>query len=112
MTNNYRPISNLTLFIIKSQVQDHLKNNNLFEPFQSGFRHSTEHSTQTALVKIINDLQAADSVLLSILILLSAAFHTISHQLLMDRLTSIGVCGTVYQWFAHYLADRTQFVQI
>ena len=56
----------------------------------------------------------ADSGLLSILILLglSTVFNTISHQLFMDRLTSVGDCVNVYQWFAHYLADRTQFVQI
>ena len=73
-----------------------------------------KHSTETALVKITKDLfHWADAGLLSIILLaLSVTFNPISHQILVDRLTTIGVGGTVYQWFVHYLADRMQFVQI
>ncbi len=117
--NNYHPISNLpfTAKIIErtvtTQLQDHLQNNNLFEPFQSGL-HS-KHSTETALVKITNDLlRAADSGLLSILILLdlSVAFDTISHPVLLERLAGTGVTGTALKWFNSYLTDRKQFVQM
>lgn len=55
-----------------------------------------------------------DAGLLSTLILLdlSAAFDTISHRLLLERLANIGVHGSVHQWFTSYLTDRTLFVQI
>lgn len=99
--------------MVAIQLQTYLYDNNLLEQFQSGFR--SRHSTETALVKITNDLlRAADAGLLSILILLdlSAAFDTISHQLLLERLESIGVCGTALKWFAHYLTARTYFVKI
>ncbi len=117
--NNYRPISNLPFTAkilertVTTQLQDHLQNNNLFEPFQSGFR--SKHCTETALVKITNDLlRAADSGLLSILILLdlSAAFYTISHPVLLERLAGTGVTGTALKWFNSYLTDRKQFVQM
>ncbi len=81
--------------------------------FQSGFR--SHHSVETALVKISNDLlPAADSGLQSILILfdLNAAFDTISHSILMDRLESIGIMGMALTWFRSYLTGRTQFVQL
>ncbi len=66
-------------------------------------------------VKVTNDLlMAADSGLLSILILLdlTAAFDTISHSILLERLISIGITGISHDWFKSYLSGRTQFVQI
>ena len=117
--NNFRPISNLPFIskilekTIASQVQAHLSFNNLYEQFQSGFRPL--HSTETALVKITNDLlMAADSGHLTILILLdlSAAFDTISHNILLDRLASIGITDTPLHWFKSYLSGRTQFIQL
>uniref|UniRef100_A0A672HYA8 Reverse transcriptase domain-containing protein n=1 Tax=Salarias fasciatus TaxID=181472 RepID=A0A672HYA8_SALFA len=96
-----------------SQLHSHLSLNNLYEPFQSGFR--SRHSTETALLKITNDLLvAADSGSLSILILLdlSAAFDTISHPILLHRLSSIGITHTPLSWFHSYLKGRTQFIQL
>uniref|UniRef100_A0A3B5PRX1 Reverse transcriptase domain-containing protein n=2 Tax=Xiphophorus maculatus TaxID=8083 RepID=A0A3B5PRX1_XIPMA len=117
--NNFRPISNLPFIskilekIVASQLHTYLSNNNLYELFQSGFRPL--HSTETALIKITNDLlMAADSGLLSILILLdlSAAFDTICHVTLLNRLSSIGITQTPLNWFKSYLSCRTQFVRI
>ena len=47
---------------------------------------------------------AADSGHLSILILLNltAAFDTISHSILLDRLASIGISDTPLDWFHSY----------
>ena len=65
------------------QLVDHLKENDLYEIFQSAYRQL--HSTETALLRVQNDiLQAVDSEGGAILVLLdlSAAFDTIDHQLL------------------------------
>uniref|UniRef100_A0A3B3I5K1 Reverse transcriptase domain-containing protein n=1 Tax=Oryzias latipes TaxID=8090 RepID=A0A3B3I5K1_ORYLA len=117
--NNYRPISNLPFIskilekTVSAQLHAHLSSNNLYELFQSAFRPL--HSTETALLKITNDLLlSADCGLLSILLLLdlSSAFDTISHSILLNRLSSIGISGTVLSWFHSYLSDRTQFIQL
>ncbi len=76
-----------------------MSDNKLFEKCQSGFRPL--HNTETALVKITNDLlKAADSGQLTLLVLLdlSAAFDTVSHNILLDRLASLGITGTCLSW--------------
>ncbi|CAL9705986.1 unnamed protein product [Knipowitschia caucasica] len=117
---HYRPISNLPFLskvmekVVSAQLQDHLKHNNLYKKFQSGFR--SHHSTETALVRVTNDLMlASDQGFPSLLLLLdlTAAFDTIEHSILLHRLhTIIGLSGTTLRWFGSYLTDRAEYVAL
>ena len=74
------------------------------------------HSTETALVKVHNDILRAvdnnDSVVL-LLLDLSAAFDTVDHSILLSRLALwFGLDGQVIAWIESYLEDREQFVHI
>ena len=116
--NNYWPVSNLPFFsevlerVVSQQLSGYLLNNYLLEPFQSAFRAC--HSTETALTKVVNDiLLTLDSNSTSVLLLqdLSAAFETIDHGVLSDRLQSqFGISGLALAWLKSYLSERTQCV--
>ena len=82
--------------------------------FQSGFK--TLHSTETALLRVFNDILLAndsgDYVVL-VLLDLTAAFDTVDHDILVSRLQHlVGICGTALEWFRSYLADRTMCVSL
>ncbi len=63
-----------------------------------------------------NDLLlSSDCGCISLLVLLdlSAAFDTIDHNILLNRLeNSVGISGSALAWFKSYLSDRHQFVAV
>ena len=117
---NYRPVSNLTFIskviekVISGRLNEHLINNSLFDPLQSAYRY--KHSTETALIKVQNDiLSALDAGSSAILLMLdlSAAFDTIDHDILLARLCNVyGITGNALDWFRSYLTGRIQRVVI
>lgn len=77
---------------------------NLLPPFQSAYRQF--HSTETALLKVHNDLLVNMNnghVTLVLLLDLSAAFDTIDHDILLRRLQSAWRQWSVLSWFSCYL---------
>ena len=114
LMNLYKALIRSTFDYGCNQLCEFLQENNIYEDFQSGFR--ANHSTETALAKVTNDLLiASDQGFVSVLVLLdlSAAFDTIDHAILLQRLEQlISIKGTALSWFKSYFADRFQFVQI
>ena len=118
--NNYRPVSNLPFIskiiekVVDARLENHLRENDLHEPLQSAYRK--HHSTETALIKIQSDiLQALDNGRIAALVLLdlSAAFDTIDHSILTERLhKSFGITGDALTWIISYLRQRNQQVVI
>uniref|UniRef100_A0A670I7A7 Reverse transcriptase domain-containing protein n=1 Tax=Podarcis muralis TaxID=64176 RepID=A0A670I7A7_PODMU len=116
---NYRPVSNLPFLgkvierAVAEQLQARLEEADHLDPFQSGFR--PHHGTETALVALVDDLRRArdkgESCFL-VLLDLSAAFDTIDHNILLDRLQGLGAGGTVIQWFRSFLLGRVQKVVV
>ena len=88
--------------------------NNLFPVFQSAYRQN--HSTETALLKVMNDIllnMKNQCVTLLILLDLSADFDTVNHDTMLRRLEySFGIQGKALSWFASYLSGRTQRIII
>ncbi len=78
--------------------------------------HSTEHSTESALLKMFNDiLLAVDSGKNTVLLLLdlTAAFDTVDHNILLCRLEHLfGIRGIALQWLNSYIRDRSFSVEL
>ena len=74
------------------------------------------NSTETALLKVVNDLfLSLNKGNISVLALLDfcSAFDTIDHPILVHRLhTDFGSTDTVLQWSSSYLTDRTHYVSL
>ncbi|KAF7235047.1 Vomeronasal type-2 receptor 26 [Varanus komodoensis] len=95
--------------VVAGQLQALLDETDYLDPFQSGFRPG--YSTESALVALYDDLcreKDRGSASLLLLLDLSAAFDTIDHGILLDRLAGLGVGGTALQWFCSYLNGRFQ----
>ena len=89
-----------------------MTDNSLYQLLQSAYRKN--HSTETALLKVNNDIllkMNSQHVTLLVLLDLSAAFDTVKHTILLDRLKSkIGISGVALNWFSSYLSGRNQRV--
>jgi len=68
------------------------------------------------LSSVTNDLLlSSDRGCFSLLVLLglSAAFDTIDHNILLNRLENyVGISGIALPWFKSYLSDHYQFVAV
>ncbi len=93
---------------------NHLTGNNITYIFQSAYRIG--HNTEKALLKVKNNIlmeMDKDNAVLLVLLDLSAALHTIDHEILLKRLSTIcGIEGTALNWCHSYLSNRTQTVII
>ena len=116
---NYRPIS--VLPILSKIAERHVHNalysflceNDLIYIRQSGFR--SKHSTETALIKIIDDLLFNldnDRVSGMVLVDYRKAFDMIDHTLLLKKLEVYGLGRDFLQWCTSYLKDKRQLVKL
>ena len=113
---NYRPISNLSFLgklierVVLSRLNDHLKKNNLNISQESAYKKN--HSTETILIKVTNDLLiACDNKSATVLMLLdlSAAFDTLDHHTLLKILSEeIKIRGVALKYLKCFLMGRSQ----
>ena len=110
LNTNSKTVERLALTRLRPQITESTN----FNKLQSAYRQY--HSTETALLNILNDsygnIDSGQSPLL-VALDLSAAFDTVEHSVLLTRLqNSFGVTGMVGNWITSYLIDRSQFVHV
>ena len=116
---NLRPVSNLayvsklTESAAATQLEKHLLENVLYPLHPSSYQK--HHSTDTALLKVYNDIllnMNSQQVTLLVLLDFSAAFDTVNHSMLLrvvrSKLGLGGYCPCVAWLFGSYLSDRSQ----
>ena len=116
--DNYRPISILPILskilekMVYKQLIFYLESNSLLSDYQFGFRsnRSTELAVTyfTDLIRKEADCGKATG---AVFIDLSKAFDTVSHSVLLNKLSLYGIQDTELQWFTDYLFLRKQMVQ-
>jgi hypothetical protein len=117
---NYRPISNLSFVsklverVIHRQLSNYVEMHKLLPPTQSGFRRL--HSTETAVLKVYNDIALAlDAGFVTALLLLdfSAAFDCVDHAILLQVLqTQFGIGASALKWISSFLSSRSHSVRL
>ena len=108
---NFRPVANLPFIskvvekAVALQISTHVEKNDLNDVYQSAYKKS--HSTETALLRVQNDLLMALDSGCSVLLLildLGAAFDTIDHYIVLYTLANkFGIKGKTLLWFESYL---------
>ena len=116
---NYRPVSLLCIpgmtleRVVALQVEEYFERNELLGKFQFGFRRNK--STISELLTLFDTLLEAKDEKKEILILLydlSAAFDTVSHYILLEKLCLYGFDNFAVKWTKSYLEDRKQKVTV
>jgi hypothetical protein len=122
--SNYRPVSHLyflskltvcaTERIVRIRLMHHLSSHNLLNPFQSAYIKF--HSSETALLSFHDHIiKAMGQQQITCLCLLdfSAAFDTIDHCILLERLSSwFGLDRNILSWIASYLTGRSFHISL
>ena len=119
LIDSYRPINNLSSFEklveqhLKNCIIDHLEANNIILSNHHGsLKH---HSTTTALASINHHLNTHyhnNNTTALIQTDLSAAFDTVDHTILLQKLEHYGLRGKEYNIIKSFLSNRQQYVFI
>lgn len=119
LLSNYRAISLLCPFskvyetAYSINLNAHLITNQLISKHQYAFQKGL--STQDALMSIckfiLNNLDSKNKTA-CIYFDLSRAFDTVNHQLLLQKMQSLGIRGPPLDWMSSYLSNRLQKVHL
>ena len=95
------------------ECPNYLEHRAIITPHQFGFRAG--HTTMDQLTIVYNDVSkyvddgcVVDMVLFD----LSKAFDVVSHSILLQKLSCLGIAGHILKWLSDFLIDRTMYVEV
>jgi hypothetical protein len=115
--SNFRPISILPILSkifemhVNKCLQLYLSNTNQLHPLQFGFRkgHACGDAVRSIISHCINQRKQRISTVMMFLDF-SKAFDCVDHDILISKLSSMGLKGSVLALLCSFLSDRKQFV--
>ena len=116
--NNYRPISLLPTFskiierLVHTRLSHYLNAHGLLNQSQYGFLKNL--STDQAILELqdrITKSLASKKWCSGIFLDMSKAFDTLNHDILLSKMSHLGIRDTPLQWFKNYLYARCQYVE-
>ncbi|PNF35448.1 hypothetical protein B7P43_G04120 [Cryptotermes secundus] len=116
---NYRPVSLLSGFskiiekIIKKRLLSFLNKYGIISTKQHGFWKG--RSTNTAIADFIEKVYKSldeREISIGIFLDLSKAFDLVDHDILLRKMSRMGIRGVALKWFQSYLENREQRVEI
>lgn len=116
---DFRPINNLPVYekvieiIVKNQLEEFVKVQQILAENQSGFRKM--NSCETALNFVIQDwrdeIDSGNSII-CVFLDLKRAFETIHRELLLTKMQKYGITNNELSWFNSFLNNRLQKTRI
>lgn len=119
LPEDFRPINNLPAYekvieiIAKNQLEKFIQENKILVENQSGFRKN--HSCETALNFVMQDWKDEidnGKIILCVFLDLKRAFETIDRDLLLEKLSKMGISDNEHKWFESFLKNRLQKTKI
>ena len=92
-----------------NRVYNYLNDNQLLFHRQFGFRKG--HSTDYALIKLIDSIYDQNKYTLEVFIDLSKAFDTVDDNILTNQLNSYCIKNHNLKWSSRYFLNRKRFIQ-
>ena len=117
--SDFRPISLLNFlskaleYIVHQQINAHIETYHILDCMQTGFKKS--NSTQTALIKLTDDIRVGINrkhVIFLLLFDFSKAFNTVCHVSLLRKQENYGFSKPALKCIASYLSGRQQAVKV
>ena len=116
---SYRPVSQLPVLsklterTVQRQLMKYLEDNKLLSTNHHAYRE--KHNTSTALIQLMDALATAtdaNCITATMNVDLTAAFDTVPHHILKEKLEYYGLDLATRKWIASYLTARSGFVSI
>lgn len=117
--DNYRPIALLSVIskimekAVYARITKFLETQNLFAHNQHGFRegHSTESATLN-FVQYINEKMEKREHIVGLFFDLSRAFDSLNFRFVTEKLSALGIHGSLQHWIYSFLNNRRIKVKI